>query len=76
MYFLTDKDECMEPNICGDHSFCENTFGGYQCLCDSGYQISKAGRCQGLYNVFSISSRTILLIVIITKCKYEWHLIK
>ena len=36
---LEDINECVEtPDICGDHSTCENKNGTYACICDYGYE--------------------------------------
>lgn len=33
---VSDVDECEDPAVCGT-ARCENTDGGYDCLCDGGY---------------------------------------
>lgn len=33
---VSDVDECEDPAVCGT-ARCENTDGGYDCLCDVGY---------------------------------------
>lgn len=34
--YLSDVDECEDPSVCGTAQ-CENTEGGYDCVCDIGY---------------------------------------
>nr|XP_055030137.1 latent-transforming growth factor beta-binding protein 4 isoform X2 [Misgurnus anguillicaudatus] len=33
-----DINECANETVCGDHAFCQNLFGTYQCMCDRGYE--------------------------------------
>ena len=46
---ISDVDECQEtPHICGAHSTCNNTDGGYTCECEAGFE--KVGvSCLGKY---------------------------
>ncbi|XP_069578756.1 latent-transforming growth factor beta-binding protein 4 [Brachyistius frenatus] len=32
-----DVDECVNTTVCGEHAFCENLRGTYQCVCDRGF---------------------------------------
>ncbi|MGH0151915.1 UNVERIFIED_CONTAM: hypothetical protein FKN15_020722 [Acipenser sinensis] len=39
-----DINECVNDTVCGDHAFCQNLIGSYQCLCDQGYEAGRNGR--------------------------------
>ncbi|KAK6470641.1 latent-transforming growth factor beta-binding protein 4 isoform X1 [Huso huso] len=39
-----DINECVNDTVCGDHAFCQNLIGSYQCLCDQGYKAGRNGR--------------------------------
>ncbi|KAK6487718.1 latent-transforming growth factor beta-binding protein 4-like isoform X1 [Huso huso] len=39
-----DINECANDTVCGDHAFCQNLIGSYQCLCDQGYEAGRNGR--------------------------------
>ncbi|MGH0129973.1 UNVERIFIED_CONTAM: hypothetical protein FKN15_025834 [Acipenser sinensis] len=39
-----DINECANDTVCGDHAFCQNLIGSYQCLCDQGYEAGQNGR--------------------------------
>lgn len=44
---VPDVDECLEnPAACGGHSVCENTLGGYKCVCAAGYR-GNSTHCEG-----------------------------
>jgi len=44
---FADIDECLErKHGCTPHSTCNNTDGGYDCVCDSGYR-AKGSLCVG-----------------------------
>lgn len=54
MVCLSDVDECEDPGVCGTAQ-CENTDGGYNCLCDIGYAYdnetkSCVGKCVHTHN--------------------------
>lgn len=54
MVCLSDVDECDDPGVCGT-ARCENTDGGYNCLCDIGYVYdnqtkSCVGKCVRAHN--------------------------
>ena len=58
----TDKNECLEPNICGGKSHCvnmrydESLKRGYRCRCFTGYQLDESSyTCQ---NIDECSART------------------
>ncbi|GMT20126.1 hypothetical protein PFISCL1PPCAC_11423, partial [Pristionchus fissidentatus] len=40
-----DVDECNQPSICGSHSKCANTEGGFECNCERGYAMHE-GACR------------------------------
>ena len=45
VHFL-DTNECDEgTHDCGNHSWCNNTVGGYECVCDDGYIQLEDGNC-------------------------------
>ncbi|XP_028652280.2 latent-transforming growth factor beta-binding protein 1-like [Erpetoichthys calabaricus] len=53
-----DINECVNATICGDHAFCRNLMGTYQCLCDQGYESAPDGKsctdineCQSMQGV-------------------------
>ncbi|XP_051741660.1 adhesion G protein-coupled receptor E5 isoform X1 [Ctenopharyngodon idella] len=52
-----DEDECASfPSVCGDHSVCVNTHGGYYCACDPGFQKSfPTGPCEDINKCISFS---------------------
>ncbi|XP_061073007.1 latent-transforming growth factor beta-binding protein 4 [Conger conger] len=33
-----DINECANKTVCGEHAFCQNLIGTYQCMCDQGYE--------------------------------------
>ncbi|XP_041090511.1 latent-transforming growth factor beta-binding protein 4-like isoform X3 [Polyodon spathula] len=39
-----DINECANNTVCGDHAFCQNLIGSYQCLCDQGYEAGRNGQ--------------------------------
>ena len=41
-----DKDECEDRGVCGEGS-CENTVGGFECSCNSGYEPGPQEKCVG-----------------------------
>ncbi|GFO21380.1 fibrillin-1 [Plakobranchus ocellatus] len=41
---ITDKDECAERGICGNGR-CDNTVGGFECSCESGYEPGPREKC-------------------------------
>lgn len=36
-YIFTDKDECLNTELCGPKSICNNIGGGYFCTCLEGF---------------------------------------
>lgn len=34
---ITDIDECINPNACGQNAICQNTIGNYTCVCPEGF---------------------------------------
>lgn len=45
---LADINECANKTVCGEHAFCQNLIGTYQCMCDQGYEATGDGRgCVG-----------------------------
>lgn len=49
---ISDINECAESDetICAN-GICENTQGGYNCICDHGYELSPDGTfCLGMYS--------------------------
>ena len=48
-YITVDVDECEDPGICGDNSYCVNSVGSYSCPCSSGYKKTSVNTCQGNY---------------------------
>ncbi|XP_026996077.2 latent-transforming growth factor beta-binding protein 4-like isoform X4 [Tachysurus fulvidraco] len=39
-----DINECANKSVCGQHMFCRNLIGTYQCICDQGYETTPDGR--------------------------------
>ncbi|XP_072557574.1 latent-transforming growth factor beta-binding protein 4 isoform X3 [Paramormyrops kingsleyae] len=39
-----DINECVNETICGEHSFCQNLIGTYQCMCNQGYKATDNGK--------------------------------
>ncbi|KAJ8280860.1 hypothetical protein GJAV_G00059950 [Gymnothorax javanicus] len=33
-----DINECANKTVCGEHAFCQNLIGTYECMCDEGYE--------------------------------------
>ena len=47
-HISVDIDECQVSNLCLDGSTCQNSDGGFECLCASGYRYdSTTGTCTG-----------------------------
>ena len=47
IFIILDKDECDDPNICGQGR-CRNTIGSFECTCNPGFEVGLDGKCQGL----------------------------
>ena len=48
LFYLTEKDECAQPDQGGCMDVCVNTIGSYRCDCRPGYELSSDGRrCEG-----------------------------
>ena len=43
-----DVDECADEDTgrCGEFGTCENTVGGFECICDEGFENSKGKSSQ------------------------------
>ncbi|XP_056138750.1 latent-transforming growth factor beta-binding protein 4 isoform X3 [Lampris incognitus] len=39
-----DLNECANKTVCGQHAFCQNLIGTYQCVCDQGYTSTRDGK--------------------------------
>uniref|UniRef100_A0A8C7RJH7 Latent-transforming growth factor beta-binding protein 4 n=1 Tax=Oncorhynchus mykiss TaxID=8022 RepID=A0A8C7RJH7_ONCMY len=39
-----DINECANETVCGEHAFCQNLIGTYQCMCDQGYTATSDGK--------------------------------
>ncbi|XP_072551408.1 latent-transforming growth factor beta-binding protein 4 isoform X2 [Salminus brasiliensis] len=39
-----DINECANETVCGEHAYCQNLIGTYQCICDQGYESTGDGR--------------------------------
>ncbi|XP_048837125.1 latent-transforming growth factor beta-binding protein 4 isoform X47 [Brienomyrus brachyistius] len=39
-----DINECVNETICGEHTFCQNLIGTYQCMCNQGYKATDNGK--------------------------------
>lgn len=48
-YYFLDLDECSKDNGCDKGAYCENTVGGYNCVCKEGYKKTEDGSCEGWY---------------------------
>ena len=49
-YLHLDIDECFEEvHTClsDDNRKCNNTYGGFECICDNGYEEDSNGTCIG-----------------------------
>ena len=56
--FVTDIDECEDPNQCGNpetnHTTCLNIPGSFACPCQRGYTLDETtGQCKGMYSHIS-----------------------
>ena len=50
LVILPDMDECATGSPCAevDHTACQNTDGGFACVCVEGYTLSDmTGQCEG-----------------------------
>ena len=48
----TDIDECTtETHECPLKSTCDNNDGGFECICDPGYQKNVDDKCIGMYKM-------------------------
>ena len=56
-FFFSDVDECIRQfHSCHHNAICQNTRGGYQCSCKTGY-IREANSCVGEKLLYFISQR-------------------
>lgn len=47
-FFLTEMDECSQPDNGGCEQHCENTLGSYKCTCEPGYELTADKKsCEG-----------------------------
>ena len=46
-----DIDECLDGGRCQENSFCVNTIGSFDCLCDIGYELMNGNFCRGTRNI-------------------------
>ena len=37
IFFISDVDECLQPNTCDQFAICNNTEGSFECMCIEGY---------------------------------------
>lgn len=58
MFFLhIDVDECEDiKNKCAVNGHCENTLGGYRCVCDNGYEGDGINHCTGDYSILILDA--------------------
>ena len=55
---FADIDECKRDfDDCGEHRICNNTHGGYECLCRRGYDDDNNGNCIGKLEIMDHSNR-------------------
>ena len=56
MFISTDIDECTaESYSCMDESYCSNTVGSYECVCNAGYTMNQAeDACEGRFNLIML----------------------
>ena len=48
---ITDVDECEKTaSVCGANSTCNNTYGGFTCGCEDGFEMV-GGSCLGEYYI-------------------------
>ncbi|XP_060570002.1 uncharacterized protein LOC132728362, partial [Ruditapes philippinarum] len=47
-----DVDECINEGICQENSYCENSYGSFDCLCDIGYQMTNGNICKECDNPY------------------------
>lgn len=68
---VPDVNECVEnPAACGGHSVCENTLGGYKCVCEAGYR-GNGTHCEGKQtssDIPSFEKKKILLLGVTPVC--------
>lgn len=59
---VPDVDECVEnPAACSGHSVCENTLGGYKCVCAAGYR-GNGTHCEGKQTSCDVPAREKILV--------------
>ena len=48
IFLATDFNECENnASECSENSYCNNTIGGYECLCNDGFEFGINDRCIG-----------------------------
>lgn len=58
MSFLTDLDECADPNSnncsVAENQECINTIGSFMCQCKAGYSTQSGGQCKGILSFLTV----------------------
>ena len=65
-YGISDIDECFEEDhncLSEDYRKCNNTVGGFECVCDNGYEENSNGTCVGKYGHSGLTQSYVLEIM-------------
>ena len=71
MLDVTDKNECDDsPGVCGNGT-CRNVVGGFECFCSPGFEPGSDGTCKGIFFLFDICHRTMIIFELNCACSYD-----